>query len=378
MPAASTFRPRSSLALSALFLAAALAGCAFEAPAPEPPRPRPSEVRARIAELIPASVPDRAGWATDVHAALAALELEPNARNVCAVLAVTEQESSYRADPPVPGLAKIAWTEIERRAERVGVPMFAVRLALKLPSGDGRSYAERIDAARTERELSETFQDMIDRVPLGGRLFAGLNPVRTGGPMQVGIDFAQEHARERGYPYPIQHSIRNEVFTRRGGMYFGIAHLLDYPADYDRPLYRFADFNAGRWASRNAGFQNAVSIASGIPLDLDGDLVRHGSDTPGSTELAVRALRGRLKASDDEIRSALEQGTQAGFERTALYRRVFELAERAEGRRPPRAVIPRIVLKSPKITRKLTTEWFATRVDGRYGRCMERAGPLWS
>jgi hypothetical protein len=41
-------------------------------------------------------------------------------------------------------------------------------------------------------------------------------------------------------------------------------------------------------------------------------------------------------------------------------------------------VIPRIVLKSPKITRKLTTEWFATRVDGRYGRCMERAGPLWS
>ncbi|GAA4403570.1 DUF1615 domain-containing protein [Quisquiliibacterium transsilvanicum] len=370
-------QPRRFLALAALCLASALAGCALETPVPETPRPRPSEVRAGIAALIPATVPDRAGWATDVYAALAALELQPSPRNVCAVLAVTEQESSYRADPQVPGLAKIAWTEIERRAERVGVPMFAVRLALKLPSGDGRSYAERIDGARTERELSETFQDMIDRVPLGGRLFAGLNPVRTGGPMQVAIDFAEAHAGQRSYPYPVDSSIRSEVFTRRGGLYFGIAHLLDYPADYDRPLYRFADFNAGRWASRNAGFQNAVSIASGIPLDLDGDLVRHGSDTPGSTELAVRALRGRLKASDAEIRSALEQGTQAGFERSSLYRRVFELAERAEGRRPPRAVIPRIVLKSPKITRKLTTEWFATRVDARYGRCMERAGPQW-
>jgi hypothetical protein len=157
-------------------------------------------------------------------------------------------------------------------------------------------------------------------------------------------------------------------------MYFGIAHLLDYPASYERPLYRFADFNAGRYASRNAAFQNAVSIASGIPLDLDGDLVRPGSaDAPGSTELAVRSLSRRLRMSDTDIRSALEQEGGPEFERSALYERVFELAERLEGRAPPRAVVPRIVLKSPKITRKLTTEWFATRVDERYRRCLERA-----
>ena len=354
---------------------AALIGCASDQRLRRPAAPKPDDVRAQIVKLMPASTPDRKGWAVDIYAAFAALEIEPDAPNLCAVLAVTEQESTFQADPPVPDLPKIARAEIDRRAARLGVPRFAVSVALKLPSPDGRSYAERIGAVRTERELSEIFESFVGRVPLGERLFAGLNPVRTGGPMQVSIAFAEQEA-QRGYPYPVEVSIRREVFTRRGGMYFGVAHLLDYEAPYDAHLYRFADFNAGRWASRNAAFQHAVSRASGIPLVLDGDLIRRGRDAadgnPGSTELAVRVLGERIDASDDAIRRALEQGDGPELERSDVYERVFALADRLEGRPLPRARVPDIELKGPKIARKLTTRWFAERVETRYRRCVAR------
>ncbi len=61
-----------------------------------------------------------------------------------------------------------------------------------------------------------------------------------------------------------------------------------------------------------------------------------------------------------------------GFGQTQLYIRVFALADEASGKPVPRAVVPRISLHSPKITRELTTEWFAVRVDNRYQDCLRR------
>lgn len=365
-----------SASFSFLLVAALLAGCASREPAIDVPQMRPAEARAFIAGALPAKTDDRAGWATDIYAAFATLQIAPTPSNVCAVVGVTAQESGFRADPVVPGLSAIAWKQIERRADALGVPMFLVRTALRVSSPDGRSYAERIDRARTERELSDTFDDFIGMVPMGRRLFSGWNPVGTGGPMQVSIEFAEAHAKRRPYPYPLDDGIRHEVFTRRGGMYFGIAHLLDYPADYEQPLYRFADFNAGHYASRNAALQNAISVASGIPLVQDGDLIRRGagSDAPGQTETAARVLAARLGMSHGAVRRDLEQGDGADLTRTTLYREVFALAEQAAGHALPRAVLPQIKLAGPKITRPLTTAWFAKRVDERYRRCLARAG----
>ena len=194
--------------------------------------------------------------------------------------------------------------------------------------------------------------------------------------MQVSIAYAEQQAERRPYPYPVERSLRHEVFSRRGGLYFGVAHLLEYPADYPQPIYRFADFNAGHYASRNAAFQSALSLLSGVPLALDGDLIRAGSsadDPPGQTELAARVLAKRLDLSPGAIRRDLERGDGADFPATRLYERLFERAEQAEGRPLPRALLPQIRLDSPKISRKLTTDWFARRVHERYQRCLLRA-----
>ena len=347
-----------------------LTACATTAPLPTR---APSDVRSEIVQRMPAKVADRSLWAADIETAFAAQRIEPTSENICAVLAVTEQESGYQADPAVAGLPKIARGEIDRRAASMHVPGFLVDAALNIKSSDGRSYAQRLQRARTERELSEIYEDLIGRVPLGTRLFADSNPVQTGGPMQVSIPFAESNAAR--YPYPVSGSIRDEVFSRRGGLYFGIAHLLGYQTPYTRKVHRFADYNAGWYASRNAAFQSAVSRASGISLALDGDLLQPGAplDKPGRTEQAVRALGGSLAMDDRTIRTALERGNRLDFGDTALYAKVFALAEARAAKPLPRAMIPGIKLESPKITRELTTAWFATRVDARYQRCMQQA-----
>jgi hypothetical protein len=351
---------------------AVLGSCAGERSENAPPANR-VEGLAVIDRALPGGIADRPGWTEDIRAAFAALKITQSRENVCAVIAVTEQESGFHVDPVIPDLGPIAWREIDERAARAGVPPSIVHGVLELDSPNGRSYRDRIDHARTEKELSDIFEDFTGRVPLGRTLFASWNPIRTRGPMQVNVAFAERFARSNSYPYPVKESIAEELFTRRGSIYFGTAHLLAYAAPYDRYRFRFADFNAGQYSSRNAAFQMAVSSASGRPLVADGALLPHDGDAKtGSTELAVRALGKRLNLSEDAIHEALEQGRSEDFERSGLYASVFELADRRAGRHVARAAIPRIKLQGPKIRRELTTEWYAGRVEQRFERCLSR------
>lgn len=378
----------SSFAVRALplFVTLLLAGCASDpgaptqdaaaiAKLPKAMQPqKPADMKTRIVRFLPRQVPDKQGWANDVVTALTSQGLTVSDHNVCSVLAVAEQEATYQADPVVPNLSKIAWKEINARAGKLLIPEFVVRTALSINSPTGKTYAERIDRVRTEREMSEIFEDMIGMLPMGKTLFGNLNPVRTGGPMQVSIAFAEANAR--GYPYPVKDSIRHEVFTRRGGIWFGTKHIFGYPADYPDTLYRFADFNAGWYASRNAAFQAAVSRLSGKSLALDGDLVRYNSDKPGNTELAVYGLASRVNMSKKAISQSLRLGDSSDFAKSDLYHRVFTLADKQAGKRLPRAILPGIQLKSPKITRNLTTAWFAKRVDDREQACVRKMATI--
>jgi uncharacterized protein DUF1615 len=366
------------LAAAALVL---LSGCATRIgdPLPEAQPQRPErrvffKEPSLIALLVPARVADRRGWAEDMHAAMTALRAEPTAENVCAVIAIVEQESGFRVDPAVPGLGAMARKELDKRRERAGIPRLVVDSALGLASSDGRSYSARLDAARTERQISDIFEDFAGRVPLGKALFADRNPVRSGGPMQVAIAFAQLQSAAKPYPFASSGSVRDEVFTRRGGLYFGIAHLLDYSAPYNDMSYRFADYNAGRFSSRNAAFQKAVSELTGIALELDGDLLRYEQGKPAKeasrTEAATRRLALHFEMSAAEVRQDLELAQGPEFERSRLYLSVFTLMDAVLRRRAPRAVVPAIVVESFKTTRRLTSSGYAANVMERYRGCL--------
>jgi hypothetical protein len=363
--------PRTGAILPLLAMAMLLTGCVSGPAAPPAPPPMdPVRALGTIERSLPSTLSDRAGWAADMYAAFTVLGIAPTHEHACAIAAVIDQESGFRVDPVIQGLPAIAWREIDSRAERAGVPRLIVHTALQLTSPTGHSYGDRIDAARTEKDLSDIYEDFIAAVPLGRTLFADKNPIRTRGPMQVNVAFAEAYAATRPYPYPVTSSIPDELFTRRGSLYFGTAHLLAYDPAYDAYLYRFADFNAGQYASRNAAFQSAVSTASAVPLTPDGALLPGDAKSPGTTELAVRSLGKRLNMGDGAIRSDLEQGKKAEFERTQLYRRVFALADATARHALPRALVPRIQLHGPKISRSLTTDWYARRVDQRFKRCV--------
>ncbi|UTH72749.1 DUF1615 domain-containing protein [Chromobacterium sp. IIBBL 290-4] len=350
---------------------------AVSAPQPVPPPPSkaaPPMGRQVIARAVPAKAHDRQGWINDIDSAFRHLQIPATAEYSCALAAVIEQESSWQGDPVVPGLDKIVWGKIEEKAHRYLVPLTVVKTALLKTSPNGQSYKTRIDNLRTEREMNLLYEDMAKEARKMGLPFEMKNPIRTGGPMQVSVEFAEGHARVWPYPYPVQGSIRHEVFSRRGGVYFGAAILLQYPAPYQDMKYRFADFNAGRYSSRNAAFQAALARLSGHKLALDGDLLNYqGGQTAGSQRAAL-AIASKIGMSAADIQRDLKLEKNSAFGQSELYRKVFAAADRQAGHALPRVEMPRIDLKSPKITRKLTTAWFADRVDGRYQRCMAAQG----
>ena len=78
--------------------------------------------------------------------------------------------------------------------------------------------------------MSEIFEDMISHGPMGKTLFGTSTGAYRAAP-------CGEHRLCRGqrpvpYPYPVKDSIRHEVFSRRGGIWFGTRHLFWLPADY--------------------------------------------------------------------------------------------------------------------------------------------------
>lgn len=386
----------SRLGVGALVAIALATGCALPGRRPAPTAPEfPRLSAAAVTALIPAKVPDRDAWARDVLAALDAYALGAAAPTVCQVLAVIEQESGFRANPVVPDLARIVREELDRKASRLG-PLGRKALDELLDEkgpGQKLTFRQRLDRVKTERDVDVVFRDLLafyeERYPktywvgdtlsglFGGGNFEELNPITTAGSMQVSVRFATALGAKEGLG---EREVRDALYTRAGGVRFGTARLLGHAAAYPVPLYRFADFNAGVYASRNAALQEQVARLTGRTLALDGDLLlydRRGEPrTADSKSLqALLAFRERYapELSEGDVRRDARAEKALDLESTALWRAVKRAYELATGQPPAYARLPDVALHSPKLSRERSTAWFAKAVDARYRRCLERS-----
>ena len=350
-----------------------VAGCQPAAP------PAPAQLSTpQIRQLIQAARPgvrDSDGWAGDMRAAFTRLDLPATRPNVCAAIAVVAQESGFVADPEVPQLADITLKKLQELSANPAA-WAAINIRLRQQAAEGRSYYENLQRVRTEQDLERWYQAFVGADYTGLLLKAVGKDVdtliSTLGSMQVSVHFARDFARASGQPVA---DIRQTLYTRAGGLYYGIAHLLKYDAHYSNWRHVFADYNAGHYASRNAGFQRMVSALTGSALAPDGDLLNYaggrGAGGPSATSRAVlRLLADPARPGDEQrIMADLRREKSADFSRTDTWRQVAERHRQRYGRVLTEAM-PSIRLHSDKISRALTTEWFANRVGSRFDACM--------
>lgn len=346
---------------------------------------------AQIAKLIPSRVSHRDSWAADIGQIFDQLKLTKTTQNICTVIAVIDQESNFHADPPVANLGQASLKAIDEKLEakfgKTLAKTFRTMLETKPTKED--NFIKQIKRVKTEKQLDELYQEIFDYfastykvsglahiTKLSGEgIDERVNPVTTLGSMQVHIDYARANRRSN----MSDRTLRADMYSQYGGLYYGIHRLMTYKADYDKPLYRFADYNSGVYSSRNAAFQQRVASLSGTKIDLDGDLLLYNNGDPASKKSQSETALIKLLAtaptpiSERQIRQDLKKEKHRDFEGTQTYRAINEMFKKRYKKDPSYAIMPQVVISGPKLSRDYNTNWFATRVDGRYQTCMATA-----
>lgn len=354
----------------------------------------------QIKRLIPNRVNDRMSWAQDIYDISEQLGIPQTKENMCTIIAVVDQESNFHADPEVAGLGTKAVKEVKERlnekftdtlGDTLGEPLsnYFQEVLETQPSPED-NYLSQMRRVKTERELDELYREIFDYMSqhyhvsaltgaaklVGQDIGEKLNPITTLGSMQVHISYAKDHKRQGGSIA----DLRTDLYSQYGGLYYGIHRLMMYPTEYDKPLYRFADYNSGRYSSRNAAFQSMLNSLTENSLDLDGDLLLYSKDgSPKSTqsqserELISVFAQNNVLITPRQIRSDLKKEKDHDFEDTATYEAVKKLYQEKTGKEPFYAMMPEVVISGPKLSQDYNTNWFATRVNGRYQTCMRKA-----
>ena len=354
----------------------------------------------QIKRVIPTRVNGRESWANDIDDIMEKLGIPKTKENVCSIVAVVDQESNFVADPVVPGLGAKAVKEVNTRLnekfeEKLGTTIggqvagYFEDVLKNQPSPDN-NYMSQMRKVRTERDLDLLYRQIFDFMAshyhvsaltgaaklVGQDIGEKMNPITTLGSMQVLITYAQDHKRSRMNT----NELRDDLYTQYGGLYYGIHRLMMYPADYNKSIYRFADYNSGMYSSRNAAFQSMLNDLTPKELDLDGDLLLYNKDgspravlSQSEKELISVFAQNNVLVTPRQIRSDLKKEKEKSFENTQTYIAVKKLYKTKTGKEPIYAIMPQVIISGPKLSRDYNTNWFASRVNGRYETCMQRA-----
>ncbi|MHA3890684.1 DUF1615 domain-containing protein [Acinetobacter sp. GXMZU3951] len=354
----------------------------------------------QIKRVIPSRVNDRSSWAKDIFDITEQLGIPQTKENVCSIVAVVDQESNFVADPKVPGLGEKAVKEVQDRltekfTDKLGETLGGTvsgyfEEVLKTQPSPEDNYLSQMRRVQTERQLDELYREIFDYMSqhyhvsaltgaaklVGQDVGEKMNPITTLGSMQVHIGYAKAHKRQGGSIA----ELRTDLYSQYGGLYYGIHRLMMYPTNYDKAIYRFADYNSGMYSSRNAAFQSMLNDLTEAELSLDGDLLLYNKDgsirsskSESERELINVFAKNNILVTPRQIRSDLKKEKEKDFEDTATYRAVTKLYEEKTGKKAFYATMPQVVISGPKLSRDYNTNWFASRVNGRYETCMQRA-----
>jgi hypothetical protein len=336
-------------------------------------------------------------WASDLLDVLKQHGLEQSRGNICAVIAVADQESGFVANPAIPNLGKMSEQAVIAKLKKYSLLGDGAVLFLNKFPNQENSFMQRIRKAKTEKDLDLAYRDLTGGLKqyaqqykltwLVDNRFANdfienSNEINTIGSMQVAVRFAVQFEREQrnGKKLSLEeiYQIRDKLYTRKGGLYYGTLLLLGYETGYNKKIFRFADFNAGRYSSRNAAFQTMLAKLAAKKLATDGDLLIYQSDgdvemTISGTEQAIRTIvqKYNLNLKDYQIRRDLLKEKQLAFNKTTTYQTILTTYRAKTGKAPLYAQLPEIELHSEKSSRILTTAKFAAMVNSRYQRCVK-------
>ncbi len=344
----------------------------------------------QIEMLILQDIKEKPRWGANIQLVTDTLGIPTTKTNVCQIQAIIDQESNYRANPSVPNLGKSTLkameTKIAKYEQKLGPAGSTltkyINDTLQNKPTKGNNYIYQIKGVKTEKDLYILNQQLISDLskngdsilkPLGIDLKQEFNFVKTVGSMQVHTDYAINHKRE----LIGDNDLVLKMFKHYDGLYYGVHRLMMYRADYDKPIYRFADYNSGMYSSRNAGFQKMLMTLTGKKVVLDGDLINYGLlSTSGETKDLLIAYFARFDdaPSSFQLKRDLQKEKTYDFQETDTYQFIAKKYQENTGKKAIYAIMPQVKLMSTKLKGKQkTTGWYAKNVNIRYERCMKRS-----